>query len=247
MSTRSFLYFKYFIYAILFLILVHFGTSLFSKEGFANISPQEMTDEQEITAFMTTASEYICPTYDTVLEESMKEYTGTDEEKRQLAIQKLTKDAQGALFPCPPPNDPLAVPADIDERIKRTLTYFNTQISSMNKKIESSLGCPPSSGFEDFIEPFATANVCREEDLQIREKHLAEEASISAATRCVASRDLEATQRKEILTARKTALVRVMTDKAISQALAKLKGETQELKEFKRSLMEGKVMSNCPT
>ncbi len=241
MSTR-----RFFAYAILCLMVVYIGTILITKEGFVNASPQEMSDDQEITAFMTTASEYICPTYETVLEESMKEFNGSEEEKRRLANQKLTKDAQGALFPCPPPNDPLAVPADIDVRIKRTLTFFNTQISNINKKIESSLGCP-SSGFEDFVEPFAMANVCNEEDLQIREKHLAEKASISAATRCVASRDLEEKQRKEILTARKTALVRVMTDKAISQALAKLKGDTQELKEFKKSLLEGKVKSNCPT
>jgi hypothetical protein len=233
-------------YAMVCLVLVYIGTILFTKEGFVNPSPQEITDDQEISAFMTTASEYICPTYDTVLEENMKEFNGSDEEKRRLANEKLTKDAQGALFPCPPPNDPLAVPADIDERIKRTLKFFNTQIASINKKIESSLGCP-SSGFEDFVEPFATANVCREEDLQIRERKIAEDATISAATRCVASRDLKETQRKEILAARKTALVRVMTDKSISQALAKLKGDTQELKEFKKSLMEGKVKSNCPT
>jgi len=244
MSTRR--YFTYCIYILLSISILYLGILLFSKEGFVNISSQEMTDDQEITAFMTTASEYICPTYDTVLEESMKEFNGSDEEKRKLANQKLTKDAQGALFPCPPPDDPLAVPADIDERIKRTITFFNAQISSINKKVESSLGCP-SSGFEDFVEPFAMANVCREEDLEIRERKIAEDASISAANRCVASRDLKVTQRKEILAARKTALVRVMTDKTISQALAKLKGDTQELKEFKRSLMEGKVMSNCPT
>lgn len=244
MSTRR--YITYITYAILFLILVLIGVMYIDIEGFVNASEQEIPDDQQITTFMTTASEYICPTYETILEESVKEFNGTDEEKRTLAIKKLVKDAQGTLFPCPPPDDPLAVPADIDERIKRTLKFFTTQISSMNKKIESSLECP-SSGFEDFVEPFAMANVCREEDLQIREKHLAEEASISAATRCVASRDLKEKERKEILAARKIALMRVMTDKAISQSLAKLKGDTQELKEFKKSLIDGNVKSNCPT
>jgi hypothetical protein len=245
MSTRR--YFVYFTYILLSISILYLGILLFSKEGFVNPPQQEFADDQEITAFMTTASEYICPTYEIVIEESMNEFNGTDDEKRKLANQALVKKAQGALFPCPPPNDPLAVPADIDVRIKRTLTYFNTEISSINKKLESALGCPTSSGFEDFVKPFASPNVCGEEDLKIREKHLAEEASISAANRCVASRDLERTQRKMILAARKKALVRVMTDKAISEALAKLKGDTQELKEFKKSLLEGKVKSNCPT
>lgn len=213
-------------------------------------APQkEMPDDQEITAFMTTASEYICPTYDTVMEEVMKDFNGSDEDRRVLANQKLSKEAQGTLFPCPPPADPIAVPADIDERIKRTLRYFNEQIIIIKKKVESSLGCPKNSGFQDYSEPFAAASVdiCREEDLKIREKHMAEEASISAANKCIAARDLELKQRIEILAARKKSLVRVMTDKSILEALAKLKGETQELIEFKKSLLEGKVTSNCPT
>ena len=245
MSTRR--YFTYCIYILLSVGILYLGTVLFSKEGFVNAPEKEIADDQQITSFMTTASEYICPTYEIVLEESMNEFKGSEDEKRKLANQKLTKDAQGALFPCPPPNDPVTVPADIDARITRTLTYFNTQISSINKKLEASLGCPTSSGFEDFVKPFAPPNVCREEDVKVREKHLAEEASISAAKRCVASRDLNLKQRNEILTVRKKALARVMTDKTISEALAKLKVGTQELKEFKKNLLEGKVKSNCPT
>jgi hypothetical protein len=245
MSTRR--YFTYCIYILLSVGILYLGTVLFSKEGFVNPSDKTMPDDKQITAFMTTASEYICPTYEIVIEDSMKEFNGSDDEKRKLANEKLAKDAQGALFPCPPPNDPVAVPADIDARITRTLTYFNTQITSINKKLESALGCPTSSGFEDFVKPFAPPNVCREEDVKVREKHLAEEASISAANRCVASRDLEQNQRKMILAGRKKALARVMTDKAISEALAKLKVGTQELKEFKKNLVEGKVKSNCPT
>lgn len=246
MSNKQFI-----IYIVICLTLLYIGTLFFVKEAFEDTPQQEMPDDQEITAFMTTASEYICPTYDTVMEEVMKEFNGSDDDRRVLANQRLTKEAQGTLFPCPPPADPIAVPADIDERIKRTLRYFNEQIIIIKKKVESSLGCPTKTGFQNYSEPFAAAaastDICREEDMKLREKHLADEASISAANKCVAVRDLELKQRIEILAARKKALIRVMTDKQIIKSLAKLKGDTQELIEFKKSLLEGKVMSNCPT
>jgi len=52
-------------------------------------------------------------------------------------------ETTGFLFPCPPPTEPLQVPNNIDEMIRKTAAAFYPQINDMKKKIEESLSCPP--------------------------------------------------------------------------------------------------------
>jgi hypothetical protein len=204
---------------------------------------------EQITSFMTAASEILCPTYQFIQEEKAKEKTGSEEEKRLAATKDMTEKAGGALFPCPPPDDPLAVPADIDTRIQRSIQYFQTEIQSLLKNVQASLDCP-TEGFQSantshtYYEHFQ--DICSADQLALKKQTVEQVAAESAAKECTAPQDLTLEQRIEVLKRRADVLARLLTQKEVATQLAKIKQGSEEVKSLKKRALAGELIPNCP-
>ena len=239
---------------ILWIILIGFVIHLlgqFLQQTQAHpIESFETVDDvysQQITTFMTATSEILCPTYKFIIEERAREQSGSEEEKRLAAEKGLLKQAGGTLFPCPPPNDPLAVPADITDRIQRTIQYFQTEIQTLLKNVEASLDCPTEgfqSGSSSYYEHFQ--DICSADQLALKKQTVEEAAAQDAAKACVAPQDLTPPQKTEILKRRADALARLLTQKEVATQLAKIKQGTEEVVSLKKRALAGELVPNCP-
>ena len=220
------------------ILLLAFGFIVFGylyeiTEGFQTNQP---SDEEDITTFMTTASEYLCPSFTFIQTELSNELSGTDEEKQAAALQQMVKSSGGPLFPCPPPNEAIAVPADIDTRIQRTATFFTSELSKLKLKVTKALDCPAKEGF---------ANVCSDTQLKQKDDALKEAASKAAAETCVAPTSISSEDKIQVLKTRRDALSRVMTNPSTLQMLVKVKEDGESVQKLKEDALSGKLTPNC--
>ena len=232
---------------LILLIMNLIGSFLRSTQ---QVEPFRALDDvytEQITSFMTAASDILCPTYQFIQEEKAREKTGSEEEKRLAATKDMTQTAGGALFPCPPPDDPLAVPADIDTRIQRTIQYFQTEIQSLLKNVQSSLDCP-TEGFQSrtssYYEHFQ--DICSADQLALKKQTVEQVAAEAAAQTCMAPQDLTLEQRIEVLKRRADVLTRLLTQKEVATQLAKIKQDSLEVKSLKKRALAGELVPNCP-
>ncbi len=221
---------------VLVLALAGFGLAyLFqTTEGFTT---KESSDESDVNTFMTTASEYICPTFQMIQTEVSNELSGSDEEKQAAALQKMVASAGGPLFPCPPPNEAIAVPADIDTRIQRTATFFTSELAKLRGNITKALDCP------SFKEAFT--NICTDAQLKERQDKLQEAAAKSATESCVAPTSLSQTDKGLLLNTRRETLSRVLTNETTLQMLVKVKDDGEAVQKLKQDALAGKLTPNC--
>jgi hypothetical protein len=219
------------------------------KEGFQADTPSRAKAE-EITAFMTIASEALCPSLKGIVEDKQIDYEGSPSEKLEKALVATTKEAGGALFPCPPPDNPLAVPADIEDRLKRTMTYVQTQLNSALSNIKASLDCKGvvTEGFWsttlDHLEPFQ--DVCTTQQLTEKQAVAKEEAAKAAAKSCVAPQDVSPQLGLQILNQRADSLARVMGDSKTPILMAQIDTGYKELQSLKNRAQSGMIQSSCP-
>jgi hypothetical protein len=225
--------------------------------AFWNIPTEGFQDEitaytQEINTYMTTAGDILCPVYRFLQEDLAKDKPGSEKEKKDAAELEMVKAAGGALFPCPAPEEALAVPADIDLRIQRTMDYFLKGMKSIQDKVQAALDCPPTAsakeGFEasfNYYENFQ--DICSPADLEARKKQQAEEAIKAAAKACIAPQDISLEQKQKLLKMRVDTLARIMTKKETATRLALTKQNFLELQSLQRRIENGDLISNCPT
>ena len=231
---------------LILLIMNLIGSFLRSTQ---QVEPFRALDDvytEQITSFMTAASDILCPTYQFIQEEKAREKTGSEEEKRLAATKDMIQTAGGALFPCPPPDDPLAVPADIDIRIQRTIQYFQSEIQSLLKNVQASLDCP-TEGFQNshnYYEHFQ--DICSADQLALKKQTVEQVAAEAAAQTCMAPQDLTLEQRIEVLKRRADVLTRLLTEKEVATQLAKIKQGAEEVKSLKKRALAGELVPNCP-
>lgn len=235
---------------ILLVVLIVLVVLASTKEGFQADTP-EAAKSQEITSFMTTASEVLCPPLKAIIEDKQIDYEGSSSEKLEKAMLATTKEAGGTLFPCPPPDNPLAVPADIEDRLNRTLTYIQTQINTSLSKIKESLDCKGVAVTEGFwsttldhLEPFQ--DVCTAQQLTEKQADAKEQAAKAAAQSCVAPQDVTPQLGLQILNQRADALARVMGKEETPILMAQIQTGYQELKSLKNRAQSGMIQSSCP-
>ena len=226
----------YYLTAILLLACAGFGIAylVHTREGFQT---NPSSNEEDINTFMTTASEYICPTYTMIQSELSNELSGSEEEKQAAALQKMVASAGGPLFPCPPPNEALAVPADIDSRIQRTATFFTSELAKLRTQITKALDCP------SFKEAFA--DICTDAQLKQRQEKLQEAAAKSATESCVAPTALSKSDQEILLKTRRETLSRVLTNETVLQMLVKVKEDGEAVQKLKQDALAGKLTPNC--
>jgi hypothetical protein len=229
--------------------MVYFASN---KEGFTTEDPAA-TKATEITSFMTTASEVLCPAFKGILDDKMTSYQeGSPAEKLEKAMLEAVKEAGGTLFPCPPPDDPLAVPADIEGRTNRMLTYVQTQLNTGLTKIKESLDCKGaakvSEGFWstvlDHLAPFE--DICTPQQLSDKQEVAKDEAAKAAVQACIAPQDVSPELRLQLLNQRSEALSRVMANPKTAILLADIKTAYQELQSLKNRAQSGMIQSSCP-
>jgi hypothetical protein len=192
---------------------------------------------KEITGAITTVSEVICPSFEDVIQLAMQDMQGTDEEKRKQAISSLTKEAAQPLFPCPPPNDPLQIPADIADRMIHTVDFLYKKLSKAKSDIDKSLSTCPSSGFKDMCTPDQEA---------LKQKKQEEEAANS----CISSANISPEDKDRILKARLDSINKGINGTitggiSFTDGLANVRQMAINLKETKAKAESGQIENNC--
>jgi hypothetical protein len=230
-------------YGILFLfifyILIVYTNTI---EPFVDSST---TLSQDVTTLMTQGSEIFCPAINEILNTMESQYSGTDEEKRASAKLALVKEANGAMFPCPVPADPLATPADIDKRILLSRTFLRKKMVQIKADIQKNLDCPTKEGFQSAYEE-GFENVCSgEEELQ-KEDIQRKEAAIQATKTCISPKGLSQEDKQKILEYRLDALKRAMGEPSVAREFAEIKSLTVEIKDLKEKAVKGDLKTNCP-
>jgi hypothetical protein len=230
MSKRKFLYAVLF-FSVVFLFSAYF---LVTTEGFED---QQSPLETQLNEAMTFFSEVLCPTHKVIVDDAMAGKEGSDAEKRISAEFEIQKTAGGPLFSCPPPNDPVQIPADIATRIQRTLNFFSKRLEELKKIITESLNqCP---GTEGFINQEACPPPPGQATTPPDPKAL-------QPAGCKPVQAIDDTTRQDILKARYTAVSALVNDPKIATSLAKIKADSDELLELKRKAEKGELMPNCP-
>lgn len=151
----------------------------------------------------------------------------------------------------PTPDNPLAVPADIEDRLNRTLTYVQTQLNTALTNIKESLDCKGAAvtqGFWsttlDHLEPFE--DVCTTQQLSDKQADAKEQAAKAAAQSCVAPQDVTPQLGLQILNQRADALNRVMGKEETPILMAQIDTAYKELQSLKNRAQSGMIQSSCP-
>lgn len=213
------------------------------------IEPFETQDDQytkEINTTITLMSDTICPVYKLMVDDMKndKMYAAdesgnsrqirTEEQAKQAVVVDLEKEAGGSLFVCPPPEDPIQLPADIDVRTERTLRFFLKKIESIKKfLLESMNKC--GEGFEDICMP--PPGETKSPPPPTPPKQPQGCTDVSAVTPAVKS---------SILEARNRALQNLLKKEGLADLIAKVKADGQDLLETKRKAEAGELKPNCP-
>lgn len=216
---------KKLIYLFLAVALVFFlALYLNIREPFVT---EEKSTSKEINTIITLFNDDLCPITKIIVDDLKFEKEGNE----LAAKAQLEQEAQGPLFPCPPPTDPLQLPADIDKRIERTLQFFEKKLKEMKKKLEDALTtCPSVENFQDSPDLTQTPTCC-----------------VSAQTPLgLKSIVLTEEDKKRILEQRLQVLSNLMQKQNIVELFAKVKADAEELRLAKQKAEAGELKPNCP-
>lgn len=223
-----------FLLILAFLMII---SLLILREPFENM---EQPLEQKIQESMTVFSDILCPVYKILVDDLKAQKEGSESEKNTAAHLEIQTMAGGTVFPCPPPADPVQIPADIDLKIQRTVFFFQKKVESMKEQLTKALGTCVDIKIEGFEN--AATRVCAPPLGQSKSP-----PPLSNPENCIPPSDITPEQRKTIIEARYNTLATVVNQKDIINALAKVKADSTELLELKRKGEAGELASSCPT
>jgi hypothetical protein len=211
------------------------------------IEPFETQDDQytkEINTTITLMNDIVCPVYKILVDDMKndKMYTSDDsgtrqvmneEQAKQAVVVDLEKEAGGSLFVCPPPEDPIQLPADIDVRIERTLRFFLKKIESIKKTLLESMNkC--GEGFEDICMPPPGMSKSPPPQTPPQPQGCTDPSVVTPPVRSA------------ILEARSRALQNLLKKEGLATLIEKVKIDSQELLELRRKAEAGELRPNCP-
>lgn len=227
----------------LFILLIVLAVFAFkTREGFQDPATDRA---DELTANMTLISEALCPAFQGIVQDAKTNVPDVPKDQQEAkALQALTEEAKGPLFPCPPPNDPYAVPADIGERVRRSTTFIQTKLNKGLEDIKISLNCKATEGFTsssvDHLEAFQ--DVCTAQQLAERKAQEQQKASAS----CIAPQDLTPETKAYILNTRADGLASFLKEDKTAILFAQIQQSYQELQSIKNRAQSGTLGSSCP-
>jgi hypothetical protein len=227
---------------IVFILLISITGYLVAVEPFET---QDAQYTNEINTTITLMNDIICPINKTLVDDMKtdKMYTSDDtgtrqvmneEQAKEAVLADLEQEAGGPLFVCPPPDDPIQLPADIDVRTERTLRFFLKKIETIKKSLLESMNkC--GEGFEDICMP--PPGQTKSPPPPTPPKQPQGCTDVSAVTPPV---------RSSILEARSRALQNLLKKEGLATLIDKVKVDGQELLETKRKAEAGELRPNCP-
>jgi hypothetical protein len=168
---------------------------------------------------------------------------GTDAEKRAAAHADLEKDAGGSLFPCPPPADPVQLPATIAKQVERSIAFFEKRLKEMKDELLQQMNQCGAPKAEVEVEGFATQEVCSPPLGQPTSPPPPPKSNPSS---CLDVHDLKPEQRSQILKARLETLSALARKPGVADSLAKIQETTKELLDIKKKAEAGELKPNCP-
>jgi hypothetical protein len=219
---------KLFYLMLAFFAIIFVGSIFIIKETFITEEDQLTKD---INSAMTVFSDVLCPTYNILLQD----IKSGDSEKplsAEEALAVLEKEAKGPIFTCPPPNNPIQIPANIDQRIIRTIDYFLAKLEKSKKDILESMG--KCEGFQDVCPPPVGKNSSPPPP----------EATITKD--CINLYKVPKEDVLPILKVRYSSVSNLIKQSQIPEKLAKIKLLSDELIELKRKAEAGELKPNCP-
>jgi hypothetical protein len=228
---------KFLIGIIIFLSALLLSIFLIIREPFAT---EEDDLRKEINTVITIFNDTICPANKIVIDDYKVELEGSESEKLTAATEKLKMEAGGTVFPCPPPDNPLQLPADIDKQIQRSLDFFSKRLKTMKDTLQQTLGSCNSKvsipeGFED------TVNICP--------PPLGKSQSPPPqATKqdCISVHEISAESVIPILKARAQVLSNLIKDQKVAETVASIQADTAELLTLKKRAESGELRPSCP-
>jgi hypothetical protein len=216
---------KKLIYLFLIIIIIFFlAFYLNIREPFV---VEEQSTIKQINTIITLFNDDLCPITKIIVDDLKAEKEGNE----SAAKAQLEEDAEGPLFPCPPPIDPLQLPADIDKQIERSLVFFEKKLKEMKKKVEEALTtCPSAEGFQDSSDLTQTPTCCISAQTPLGVKNIV----------------LTEDDKKRILEQRLQVLSNLMKQQKIVELFAKVKVDAEELRLAKEKAEAGELKPNCP-
>jgi len=208
----------------------HFEVSTSSKE------------ENTINGFITITSESLCPALLFMLNDTISELgiQGSEEEKHRKGMAVLEADAGGPLFPCPPPSDPVNVPANINSRIKRTILYLYRKVKRARDKIQGAMNCEKQS--ESDLDDQKKKE--EKEDKAARRQRIEDPlGSLPSADQY--PQPISQKDRATILKLRANTLAQSLKNQTIVNQLVSVKTMTDGLLATKKAAEENKIRPTC--
>jgi hypothetical protein len=241
---------------VVFLAILFISTYFIIKEPFEN---EEDTTKQQINTIITQFSDVLCPAIKVTLD-SYKIPDGptkedpnpavppkeeTEEEKTLRAMEKFEKELGIRSFPCPPPEDPIQLPADIGRRIVVSLKYFEKKLPELKDQLVNSMNnCNPpkvdTENKEEVKEEFQ--DVCPPPF----GKTSTPPPPPDKRRGCVNIHDIPDYVKPIILKQRLQTLSIVLKNEQVPKQMATVKELTQELLEAKKKAENLELTPNCP-
>jgi hypothetical protein len=204
----------------IFLSALLLSVILIVREPFAT---EEETIRKEINTVITIFNDTLCPVNKIVLDDYKMEV-----ETLEAATEKLKMEAGGSVFPCPPPEDALQLPADIDKQIQRSLYFFSKKLKSMKDNLTQTLNsCDKKVTITEGFE--ATVKICSSPPPPPTNQDCIQPSEIPA-----------------ILKARAQVLSNLIQDKQIAETIAAIQSDTAELLTLKKRAESGDLRPSCP-
>jgi hypothetical protein len=199
-------------------------------------------EEDRINGFITTTSEALCPALLFMLNDAILEMriNGSQEEKNKKGMEVLEFDAGGPLFPCPPPSDPVYVPANINARIQRSIKYLYRRLKRAGEKIQGAMNCKKKSESELDDEKEKE----QKEDQNARQEPVYDDSgSMKNAEQY--NQPISQEDRYTILKLRANTLSTSISNQGMLYQLVAVKNMTDGLMAMKKAAEENKIRPTC--
>jgi hypothetical protein len=227
---------KFLIGIVIFLSALLLGIVLIVREPFAT---EEDDLRKEINTVITIFNDTLCPVNKIIIDDYKNETEGSESEKLAAATEKLKTEAGGTVFPCPPPDNPIQLPADIDKQIQRSLDFFSKKLKNMKDSLQQILGSCDSKVSIEAFEP--TVNVCPPPLGQSKSP-----PPPPAKSDCIPVSAISAESVIPILKARAQALSNLIKDPKVAETVAVIQADTAELLTLKKRAESGELRPSCP-
>lgn len=222
------------------------------------------TLKKELETYFNKVSADLCPSFTLIRDEMAKQRdVGTEDQKRALAVNQMTKEVGGKIYDCRSYPDHLQVPADIGTIVANTAAYLYKKLTQLMTTTKDALACKPApvstENYEDYdsdshgmgqsthysgvVEYYQ--DICSPELMSIREEEAKKAEAQSNAKSCIAPTEVDNTSKKQLLLLRIKSLKNVVEDPAWKPVIAKIDEAVKYFTDIKEKIDAGTLKPDC--